>query len=59
MANWYGSARSNYFRVKDRDAFLAWAEELGLTVMHTKDGSDLFGIHRATPKTVIGLHRCL
>lgn len=45
MANWYGSARSNYFRVKDRSKFLAWAEELGLTVMHAKDGSGLFGIH--------------
>lgn len=24
MANWYGTSRSNYFRVKDRAAFDAW-----------------------------------
>jgi hypothetical protein len=28
MANWYGSGRSNYVRVKDREAFLRWAESL-------------------------------
>ena len=28
MADWYGSARSNYFRVKDEPAFLAALEEL-------------------------------
>jgi hypothetical protein len=28
MANWYGSARSNYFRVKDRDAFIKWVQTL-------------------------------
>ena len=28
MANWYGSARSNYIRVKDREAFLEWAASL-------------------------------
>jgi hypothetical protein len=28
MANWYGSARSNYVRVKDRDAFLQWAQSV-------------------------------
>jgi hypothetical protein len=28
MANWIGSARSNYVRVKDREMFLAWAESL-------------------------------
>ena len=27
MANYYGSARSNYFRVKDEAAFRAWAEK--------------------------------
>ena len=28
MANWYGMSRSNYFRVKNDDAFLAWAATL-------------------------------
>ena len=27
MANYYSSARTNYFRVKDVDAFNAWAKE--------------------------------
>lgn len=26
MANWYGTSRSNYFRVKDDAAFKAWVE---------------------------------
>lgn len=29
MANYYCSARSNYFKVKDRDAFAAWVEGIG------------------------------
>lgn len=28
MANWYGSARSNYFQVKDEKAFREWATTL-------------------------------
>jgi hypothetical protein len=28
MANWNGSARSNYVRVKDRETFLDWAQSL-------------------------------
>jgi hypothetical protein len=28
MANWYGSARSNYVRVKDRETFMDWAKSL-------------------------------
>lgn len=32
MANWYGSARSNYFQVKDAEAFLGWVERRGLCV---------------------------
>ncbi len=30
MADWYGTARSNYFRVKDEAAFRKEAESLGL-----------------------------
>ncbi len=28
MANWYGSARSNYFAVEDETAFLEWVDTL-------------------------------
>jgi len=28
MANWYGTARSNYFEVKNQAAFLAWVNGL-------------------------------
>jgi hypothetical protein len=28
MASWYGSARSNYVRVKDREIFMDWAQSL-------------------------------
>ncbi len=37
MANWIGSARTNYFRVKDVDAFKAWAKAASLVVFE-KDG---------------------
>lgn len=36
MANWYGSARSNYFRVKDTEAFLTWTEHRGLGVFKSE-----------------------
>ena len=45
MANWYGSARSNYFRVKDTDAFLQWTERRGLGVFKSEQGPDVLGIH--------------
>lgn len=32
MANYYGSARSNYFQVKDKEAFVAHCERLSLGV---------------------------
>jgi hypothetical protein len=35
MANYYGSARSNYFRVKDGEAFKKWAASLGLDVLES------------------------
>lgn len=37
MANWYGAARTNYFKVKDEAAFKVWAEKRGCEV-HDKDG---------------------
>lgn len=33
MANYYGSARTNYFRVKNEKAFVAWAEKRELKVV--------------------------
>jgi hypothetical protein len=37
MANWYGTARSNYFAVKDEAAFRAWAGKRGLQVWEEKE----------------------
>jgi len=45
MANWYGSSRSNYFHVKDSDAFLKWAEDRGLGVFRNDKDSGLFAIY--------------
>jgi hypothetical protein len=45
MPHWYGAARSNYFRVKDRDAFLKWADSRGLGVFKNEESRDLFAIH--------------
>ncbi|MBN8461185.1 MAG: hypothetical protein J0M04_25455 [Verrucomicrobia bacterium] len=50
MANYYATARSNYFAVKDEAAFRAWAGNLGLTVLEpdhrakSTDGIRRFGI---------------
>lgn len=38
MANWTGTARSNYFRVKDPDAFEAWVEMIGCEVIADMHG---------------------
>ena len=39
MADWWGFSRSNYFRVKDRELFMTWAEEIDdLEILHAKDG---------------------
>ena len=45
MANWYGTARSNYFRVKDKDAFLKWADGRRLGVFKNEGSADLFAIY--------------
>lgn len=42
MANWIGSARTNYFRIKDVDAFKAWAKAASLVVFE-QDGR--FGVY--------------
>jgi hypothetical protein len=39
MANWYGHARTNYFRVKDQEAFAQWAKSRGnLEVIRDAEG---------------------
>ena len=45
MATWYGSSRSNYFRVKDCDAFLQWVERRGLGLFKNSEDATLFAIH--------------
>lgn len=50
MANYYATARSNYFAVKDETAFREWAGLLGLTILEpdhrdkVADGVPRFGI---------------
>ena len=48
MANYYATARSNYFAVKDEQAFREWADGLGLMILEPSDVSedliDRFGI---------------
>lgn len=45
MANYYATARSNYFHVKDEAAFRAWAESLCLGVENDGKDSPLFMIY--------------
>jgi len=47
MTNWYGSSRSNYFRVKDCEAFLQWAEKRGLGVFKSESHAEYFAIYSA------------
>ncbi len=50
MANYYATARSNYFAVKDETTFRQWAESIGLMVFEpthanvTSDGIRRFAI---------------
>ncbi len=44
MSNYYGSARSNYFKVKDVAAFKAWVDSLAcVKIWERQDGT--FGIY--------------
>lgn len=38
MANYYGVARTNYFRVKDEAAFRAWAANYPVEIQNADDG---------------------
>ena len=44
MADWCGTARSNYFRVRDENAFKAWAARLGLECWPCDDNDGSFAI---------------
>lgn len=44
MANYQGHSRSNYFRVKDEDAFRAWCERLEIDLLSPDDDPLLFAI---------------
>lgn len=45
MANWYGTARSNAFRVKDEDAFREDMVELAGLEVHRREPADASGEH--------------
>lgn len=38
MANWYGTCRSNYFAVKDVDAFIAFLSQFEADLITNKEG---------------------
>lgn len=44
MANYEGNSRSNYFRVKDEQAFRAWCERLEIDLLSHDDDPHLFAI---------------
>lgn len=51
MANWYGAARSNYFRVKDHEAFKASMSENGVDVFEGEGKTA--GMVMVTPNTLV------
>jgi len=39
MANWWGFSRSNYFKVNDREEFMAWLSDIGeVSILHEQNG---------------------
>lgn len=47
MANWYGTARSNWFRVKDEPGFRAWVKKWDLYLAEREDnGVKTFALFR-------------
>ncbi len=44
MANWYGLSRTNYFKVRDEQAFRAWADTVPEVEM-IDDGKGRFGFY--------------
>lgn len=44
MANYYGHFRSNYFKVKDIEAFKSWCDSVGVDYWEKSDDSELVAI---------------
>jgi len=56
MSNWYGTSRSNYFRVKDETSFRKWTDCLGIGIFkHDDDPPDEFQIILWTPSRLYGV----
>jgi len=49
MANYEGTARSNYFKVKDADAFKAWCLGCSLEFFESAEHDGLYAIASADP----------
>jgi hypothetical protein len=45
MANWCGTSRSNYFRVKDEAAFREWAMSLNIGIFQNDQDAAMFAAH--------------
>jgi hypothetical protein len=45
MAVWYGTSRSNYFRVKDEAAFREWAMSLNIGIFQNDQDAAMFALH--------------
>ncbi len=45
MANWYGTSRSNYFRVKDEAQFRQWVDRRGISIFQSSEDSTLFAVY--------------
>jgi len=58
MADWYGHARSNYFRVKDQDAFADLCEKWNVTFIIDKDNPELVGFICETDSGSLPNYRC-
>ena len=44
MANWYGSSRTNYVRVKDADAFRKDMEQYEVEIFTNRDDQQMFAL---------------
>ena len=56
MADWCGTGRSNYFKVKDEEKFLAWVSRMPGFHLISKSTSEGFGFYMeegTTPSTFI------
>ncbi len=45
MANWYGTSRSNYFRIKDEAQFRQWVDTRGISIIQSREDPTLFAVH--------------